>query len=185
MRMEVHVHGTVQLRAGVKPVEIDEALRPWFEYLDIDTLEEAKSIHHDEPGVLYDTRSRVLEICWSGDVGRGFKSRIEPALRGLCPLSEAAAEIEVTYYDDDGNDEANIVFVGPTEAAIHEAQRRRMIEDVTALLQRHFDEASIAQVIAVVDDLFAKDWLKRGETESAEITPTDTPPSRPSRKHLH
>jgi phenylpyruvate tautomerase PptA (4-oxalocrotonate tautomerase family) len=185
MRMEVHVHGSVQLRPGIKPVEIDEALRSWFEYLDIDSLEEAKSIHHDEPGVLYDARTHVLEICWSGDVGRSFKSRIEPALRGLCPLSEAAAEIEVTYYDDDGNDEANIVFVGPDEAAIHEAQRRRMIEDVSALLARHFDDASIAQVVSVVDELFAKDWLKHGEQASTEPTTTETPLPRPSRKHLH
>jgi hypothetical protein len=185
MRMEVHVHGSIQVRPGVKSTEIDEALRPWFEYLDIDSLEEAKSIHHDEPGVVYDPRARVLDICWSGDVGRSFKSRIEPALRGLCPYSESAAEIEVTYYDDDGNEEANVVFIGPTEEAIHEAQRRRMVEDISALLGRHFDAASIAQVVGVVDDLFAKDWLRRGEARDVDEQVSQATLSRPSRKHLH
>src|SRR5205823_2129331 len=129
MRTEVHVHGTIHLRTGVRLADLNEAMQSWLEYLDVDSISEAKSMHHDEPGIQFDPRGQVLDICWSGEVGRNFGSRVEPAIRALCPLSEVAAEIEVSYYDEDGNDEMNILFVGPSAAAIHEAQRRRMAED--------------------------------------------------------
>jgi phenylpyruvate tautomerase PptA (4-oxalocrotonate tautomerase family) len=184
MRMEVHVHGTVHLRPGVRLAEINEALHPWLEYLDVDTIAEVKSIHHDEPGILFDPRGRVLDICWSGDVGRSFGNRVEPAVRALSPLSEVAAEIEVSYYDDDGNDETNIIFVGPTPASIHEAQRRRMTEDVSDLLARHFDELAISEVVLLVNELFARDWAKRGQTSAEDFSVGDTMPPA-GRRHLH
>ena len=184
MRIEVHVHGTVHLRAGVRAPDISEALQPWLEYIDVDGIDEIKSMHHDEPGLQFDTRARTLEICWSGDVGRSFGGRIEPAIRALCPLTETAAEIEVSYYDEDGNDEMNIIFIGPTTEAIHEAQRRRMAEDVSDLLARHFDEAAIGEVVALVNDLFTRDWAQRGQPGSDESMSGDSL-SPAARRHLH
>ena len=182
MRMEVHVHGTVHLRAAARQSDLDAALRPWLEYLDIDSTEEARSLHHDEPGIVFDSRARTLEICWTGEVGRSFATRIEPALQALCPLSEVAAEVEVSYYyEEDDNEESHIVFVGPTPEAVHEAQRARMVADVSALLGRHFTEGEIGRVVAVVNDLFATDWAQRGRGESATV---DTTPSS-GRRHLH
>ena len=183
MRMEVHVHGTVHLRPAVRLAEINDALQPWLEYIDVDTIDEAKSVHHDELGILFDSRSRVLEICWTGDVGRSFGNRVEPAIRALCPLSEAAAEIEVSYYDEDDNDEINLIFVGPSAEAIHEAQRRRMAEDVADLLSRHFDEPAIGEVVTLVNDLFARDWNKRGTATAEEFSLGETTP--PTSRHLH
>lgn len=184
MRMEVHVHGTVHLRPAVRLAEINAALQPWLEYIDVDTIDDAKSVHHDEPGIQFDTRAGTLEICWTGDVGRSFGNRIEPAIRALCPLSEVAAEVEVSYYDEEDNDEMNIIFVGPTSEAIHEAQRRRMAEDVADVLSRHFDEPSIQEVVSLVNDLFARDWMKRGKTAAEDFSMTENVPPA-GRRHLH
>jgi hypothetical protein len=183
MRMEVHVHGTVHLRPGVHLTDINHALRPLLEYLQMESIEEAKSVHHDEPGILFDSRGRVLDICWSGDVGSGFGKRVEPAIRALCPLSQTAAEIEVSYYSEDGSDEMNLIIVGPTAASIHEAQRRRMAEDVASLLSRHFEESAINEVISLVNNLFARDWAKRGHINGEDFS-DDSPPPAGSR-HLH
>ena len=34
MRIEVHVHGNIPLRAGVTSAQLEAALRPWLEYID-------------------------------------------------------------------------------------------------------------------------------------------------------
>src|SRR5258705_13644886 len=59
MRMEAHIHGTVLLRAGTTTTQIEEALRPWLEYIDEDNMADAKSVHPDEPGLVFDRRRRV------------------------------------------------------------------------------------------------------------------------------
>jgi hypothetical protein len=59
-------------------------------------------------------------------------------------------------------------------------QRRRMIDDVSALLSRHFGDAEIGEVTALVNQLFAR---------SAAEGPQERTQSRPSgaagKKHLH
>ena len=52
---------------------------------------------------------------------------------------ENAAAIEIISYHEDGQDEMQLMFVGPTPEAILDAQRRHMLQDVGALLARHFD----------------------------------------------
>lgn len=182
MRTEVHVHGAIPLRHGVTQSQVEAALKPWLDYIDEDSLADARSAYEDEPGIGFDAKQRVLEICWTGDVGRNFREHIENALQSLNPYTERAAEIEVTYYHEDGQDEYGVVFVGPTAEAIHEAQRVAMVEDVTQLLGRHFGEAEIGEVLAVVNQLFSR-------TPSAgtrEITPTIQPTLTPaSRRRLH
>ena len=98
----------------------------------------------------------------------------------LSPYSEEAAAVEVSYYHEDGQDEHSWVFVGPTAESIREMQRRHMADDISALLARHFGEAEIGEVVALVNQLFA-----RRATEG----PQERTPSRPSgvtgKKHLH
>ena len=118
MHTEVHIHGTVLVRPGVAQNEIEQALAPWLSYVDIDSLVEAKSAHQDEPGIVFDKRRRMLEICWTGWVGRNFQRSLEAAFEALSPYSEEAAGVEVTYYQEDGRDEHGMVFVGPTAEAI-------------------------------------------------------------------
>ncbi|MFO7188748.1 MAG: hypothetical protein DIU74_003590 [Pseudomonadota bacterium] len=156
MRTEVHVHGTVPLRHGVSLAQLEAALRPWLEYIDEESLADARSAYEDEPGLNFDAQQRVLEICWTGDVGRNFRETIEAALQALNPYTERAAEVEVTYYYEDGRDEFGLVFVGPTPEAIHEAQRQAMVEDVSHLLSRQFGEEEIGEVVALINQLFAR-----------------------------
>jgi hypothetical protein len=184
MRMEAHVHGTLLLRAGTTPSQIEEALRPWLEYIDEDNLVDAKSVHPDEPGILFDKRRRVLEVCWTGDVGRSFHQIVSDALNALNPLSEEAAAFDVSYYLDDGQDEFSVVFVGPSPDAVREAQRHRMIEDVQNLLTRQFTEPEVAEVVALVNQLFERNW-KGAATSKSGSTASEVVPMPAGRKHLH
>ncbi|HEY9380196.1 MAG TPA: DUF6806 family protein [Burkholderiales bacterium] len=182
MRTEVHVHGTIPLRHGVSLAELETALRAWLEYIDEDTFADSRSAYEDEPGISFDAQQRVLEICWTGDVGQNFRETIEVALQGLNPYTERAAEVEVTYYYDDGQDEFGIVFVGPTAEAIHEAQRQAMIEDVSHLLSRQFGESEIGEVVALLNQLFSRTTPPAGG-ESATMPQFIMAPS--NRRRLH
>lgn len=181
MRTEVHVHGAVPLRHGVSQAQVETALKPWLDYIDEDSLADARSAYEDEPGIAFDKQRRILELCWTGDVGRNFREHIEAALQSLNPYTEQAAEIEVTYYHEDGQDEYGVVFVGPTPEAIHEAQRQAMVEDMTHLLGRHFAEAEIGEVITVVNQLFSR-GPTGGKSESTPLQPALSPANR---RRLH
>ncbi|HEX9192673.1 MAG TPA: DUF6806 family protein [Burkholderiales bacterium] len=180
MHTEVHVHGTVLLKSGVNQTDIEQALRPWFDYVDVDGLADARSAHQDEPGMVYDRRRRALDICWTGYVGRNFQSSLDGAFEALSPYSEEAAAVEVSYYHEDGQDEHSWVFVGPTQESIRDMQRRRMADDISALLARHFGEAEIGEVVALVNQLFV-----RGSGEGAQDRTQPRITGVTGKKHLH
>ena len=185
MRIEAHVHGTIPLRAGTTLPQVEAALRPWLRYIDEESLADARSVYEDEPGLSFDAKERVLDICWTGDVGRGFRELIEEALQALCPYTESAAEIELSYYHDDGQDEFGMVFVGPTPESIHERQKSRMIDDVSGMLARQFTEAEIGEVTALINQLFERNWSKQsgdGQSDSAGAPRGLTPAQR---RRLH
>src|SRR3990172_2859238 len=167
MHTEVHVHGTVMLRSGATQGELEQAIGPWLDYVDIDSLAEARSAHQDEPGIVYDRRRRVLEICWTGWVGRKFQQALESAFHALCAFAEEAAGVEVTYYQEDGRDERGMVFVGPTAESIEATKRRYVIEDISALLLRHFSEAEISEIFSLVNQLFERRWAEKGISREA------------------
>lgn len=187
MRIEVHVHGSLYLCKGVTQAQVEEGLRKWLSYLDAESIAEMRSLEQSEPGVTFDRANRILDICWTGEVGRSFRRTLEDALTDIGPLTEHASEVELTYYHEDGRDEYQLLFVGPSPEAIHSAQRHRMVEDVAGLLARHFDPASVEQVTAVVNDLFDRDWAQQSARQ-AEPEP-DFEPSGSlvhfRRKHLH
>ncbi len=182
MRVEVHVHGTVLLKAGTTTAQIEAALRPWLDYVDEDTLADAKSVHPDEPGIVFDRRRRVLDVCWTGDVGRSFRQILGEALDALNGYSEEAASFDVTYYHDDGRDEFDVMFVGPNGDAVHQARRQRMLEDVQHLLAREFNEADAGQVLALVDQLFERNRQQQGSSQPGATDESEVPVSR---KQLH
>lgn len=184
MRIEVHLHGNVPLRPGVTLAQVEGALKPLLEYIDEDTLSDARSIYEDEPGIVFDSKQRLLEICWSGDVGRNFKEHAGTALSGLNAFTERAAEIEVTFYHDDGTDEYQLVFVGPTPEAIHEAQRQAMIDDVSAVLARQFGDNEIGEVVALINQLFLRASPSGGARSQGSIN-VQNPLSPQHRKRLH
>jgi len=180
MHTEVHVHGTVLLKSGVSQTEIEQALRPWLDYVDVDGLADARSAHQDEPGIVFDRRRRALDICWTGYVGRNFQRSLEGAFDLLSPYSEEATAVEVSYYHEDGQDEHSWAFVGPTAASIREMQRRRMVEDISALLSRQFGDPEIREVVALIEQLFA-----RTGTEESRERGLSRPSPATGKKHLH
>lgn len=184
MRMEVHVHADIPVLEGVSKKQIAMALAPWLEYLDADDLADVKSLEPDEPGIKFDDKELLLFLCWTGEVGRSFHAALDQALENLGPLCYEAVEIEVTLYHPSGEQEQRLLFVGPTPQAIHEAQRRCMIEDVGALLERQFDKSKTAEVMALVNDMFDRDWKEKASQPKKPERAFETY-TRPSRKNLH
>jgi hypothetical protein len=184
MRLEVHVHADIPILEGVSKRQLEQAFAPLLEYLDADGLSDVKSLEADEPGIKYDEKELILYLCWTGEVGRSFHGALEAVLENLGPFCYEAVEVDVTLYLENGEQESRLLFVGPTAQAIHEAQRRCMLEDVAAILGRQFDKGDVAQVSALVNDMFDRDWKDKAsqqkKTERAFESYT-----RPSRKNLH
>jgi len=185
MRTEVHVHGNIFLGRGVRLSQVENALRPWLEYLDVDTIAEAASIEREEPGIQFDPRERTLTMCWTGDVGRSFHNRLAEAFQNIGPLTEYSSEVEVTYYPENGDDEFYQLFVGPNPEAIHEFRRQCVVEDVTNMLSRHLGQAEVNQVTALVTQLFDQDWAARKETGEPTTSSSTVIQLHPRGKHLH
>jgi len=185
MGMEVHVHGSIFLGRGVRLSQVEHALRPWLEYLDVETIAEAHSIEREEPGIQFDTRERTLNVCWTGEVGRNFHAQLGEAFRNLGALTEYASEIEVTYYSENAEDEFYQMFVGPTPEAIHEFRRQCVVEDLSNMLGRHLGKAEVDQVTALVNQLFDQDWAARKITGEHATGSSTVIPLHPRNKHLH
>src|SRR6202008_4147010 len=184
MRHEVHLHADIPVLEGVSRRQLEQALAPLLEYLDADRIAELKSLEQDEPGFKYDEKELILYICWTGEVGRSFDGALEAALESLGPYCYEAVEVDLTVYHENGEQESKLLFVGPTAQAIHEAQRRCMVEDIAAILGRQFDKAAVAQVTAQVNELFDRDWKEKASQEKKPERAFETY-TRPSRKNLH
>jgi len=184
MRLEVHVHADIPILEGVSRRQLEQAFAPLLEYLDADGLSDVKSLEPDEPGIRYDEKDLLLYLCWTGEIGRSFHGALEATLENLGPYCYEAVEVDVTTYLENGEQESKLLFVGPTAQAIHEAQRRCMVEDVGAILGRQFDKAAVAQVTALVNELFDRDWKEKASQEKKPERAFETY-TRPSRKNLH
>ena len=184
MRHEVHLHADVPILEGVSRRQIEQAMMPLLDYLDADGLGDAKSLEPDEPGFKYDDKELIFTVCWTGEIGRSFDGALEATLNALGPLCYEAVEVDLTVYHENGEQESKLLFVGPTAQAIHEAQRRCMVEDVAAILGRQFDKGAVAQVTALVNELFDRDWKEKASQEKKPERAFETY-TRPSRKNLH
>jgi hypothetical protein len=184
MRLEVHVHADIPILEGVSKRQLEQAFAPLLEYLDSDGLSDVKSLEPDEPGIKYDEKELILYVCWTGEIGRSFHGALEATLDNLGPYCYEAVEVEVTTYLENGEQESKLLFVGPTAQAIHEAQRRCMLEDVAAILGRQFDKTAVAQVTALVNELFDRDWKEKASQQKKPERAFETY-TRPSRKNLH
>jgi hypothetical protein len=188
MRMEVHVHGHIELVEGVSRRQVESALRPLLEYLDVEHLKEVQSLEPDQTGFAFDERNYNLEMCCTLEVGRNFFPSLESAMQALGRLVETATAMEVILYHEDGRDEVQLMFVGPTPAAILDAQRRRMVEDVSGLLARHFKQDAIDEVARLIGKLFQKNQeaTSQGSTSAdTEEFPGSQFPEVPGRHRLH
>ncbi len=186
MKTEVHVHGSVFLCKGVRLAQVELALRPWLDYVDADHIADAKSLEREETGIVYDAGERVVNMCWTGDVGRSFHNKLTEACNNLGPLTEYASEVEVTYYPDSGEDEFHQFFIGPSAEAIHEFRRQCVTEDINHMLSRHLGKPEIEQVTALVGKMF--DAHAPQKSGNAPVTTTGTStviPLHPRNRHLH
>ena len=184
MRLEVHLHADIPILEGVSKRQLEQAFAPLLEYLDADGLSDVKSLEPEEPGIRFDEKDLLLYLCWTGEIGRSFHGALEATLENLGPYCYEAVEVDVTTYLENGEQESKLLFVGPTAQAIHEAQRRCMVEDVAAILGRQFDKAAVTQVSALVNELFDRDWKEKASQEKKPERAFESY-TRPSRKNLH
>jgi len=184
MRHEVHLHADIPILEGVSRRQIEQACMPLLDYLDADGLADVKSLEPDEPGFKYDDKELIFTVCWTGEVGRSFDGALEAALSALGPLCYEAVEVDLTMYHENGEQESKLLFVGPTEQAIHEAQRRCMLEDVAVILGRQFDKERVAEITALVNDLFDRDWKEKASQPKKPERAFESY-TKPSRKNLH
>lgn len=186
MRMEVHVHGYIAMCEGITRRQVETALRPLLDYLDVENMGEVKSLEENQPGFAYNQRDFALEMCCTLEVGRNFFHAMEEAMHGLGRFIEQATAVEVSIYHADGRDEMQLLFVGPTPEAIYDAQRRRMAEDVGGLLRRQFDQGAVDEVLKLVNELFHRQRVSHVmPEEEEEAAPTLNTPSQPGRRRLH
>src|SRR5438034_10766762 len=135
-------------------------------------------------GIKFDEKELILTVCWTGEIGRSFHPALDVALENLGPYCYEAVEVDVTMYHDNGEQDSRLLFVGPTAQAIHEAQRRCMVEDVAAVLARQFDKDKVGEVTALVNDLFDRDWKEKASQQKKPERAFESY-TRPSRKNLH
>ncbi len=165
---EIHVHGDIPIKAGTTAKALDEALRPLWHYAGARSLREGGlSLYEEEPGLQFDKHNDCLRMCWTVRGDEGFRQVLDELCMNLNELSSAGAQIEISFYDTefDDEDEAQgqearddfyMLFVGPDPAAIMQAQRDLLVHDVVNMMERHFDGSELGGVIAEIDKLFSQ-----------------------------
>ena len=165
---EIHVHGQVLLRPDVTFEQIQDALKPLWKYAGARSLADgAQSSYEEEPGLKFDAPEHTLQMCWTVPGDEDFKQSLDEMCMMLNELAAQGAPIEVTFYDadfdeddedseEDSRDDFLMLFVGPTPAAIMQAQRDLLVQDVINMMERHFDGAELGGVVAEIDKLFAQ-----------------------------
>ena len=169
---EIHVHGDVPLRAGVTYAQLQEALKPLWTYAGAKSLAEgATSVYEEEPGIRFEQKEHMLQICWTVAGDEDFRQQLDDMCMSLNELAEEGAAIEVTFYDaefdeeeappeEESRDDFLMLFVGPTPAAIMQVQRDLLVQDVVNLMERHFDTGELEGVVGEIDKLFSERFDK-------------------------
>ncbi|KJS71893.1 MAG: hypothetical protein Q7J33_00460 [Serpentinimonas sp.] len=163
---EIHVHGDVALREEVDYPQIQDALKPLWKYVGARSLvDAAASQYEEEPGIRFEAKERMLQICWTLEGDEDFRLAIDEACMGLNEIAATGAALEVSFYDiefdeeeapedEEARDDFVLCFVGPTPAAIMQVQRDLLVQDVVNLMERHFDASELGDVVASIDRLF-------------------------------
>jgi hypothetical protein len=124
-------------------------------------------LYEEEPGICFDADLNRLQLCWTVRGDEDFRMVMEDLCMNLNDLSAAGAQIEVTFYDTEFDDEDDasgtdsrddfvMMFVGPDPGAIMQAQRDLLIHDVVNMMERHFDGSELSGVVAEIDKLFSQ-----------------------------
>jgi hypothetical protein len=165
---EIHVHGQVLLRPDTTYEQLQEALGPLWKYAGARSLADgAGSVYEEEPGIQFDNKERLLQMCWTVRGDEDFRQSLDDMCMGINDLAEQGAAIEVTFYDTEfdveeeseeaeSRDDFVMLFVGPTPAAIMQVQRDLLVQDVVNLMERHFDGSELGGVVQEIDKLFSQ-----------------------------
>ncbi len=165
---EIHVHGEIPLRPDVSYAQLQEALKPLWSYTGASSLAKgAVSTYEEEPGIALDEKDHALKMCWTVAAGEDFRSCLEEMCMNLNELASCGAAIEISIYDaefddedeeedTDSRDDFLMLFVGPTPGDIMQVQRDMLIEDVTAVMERHFEKEEMGDVVSEIDKMFTK-----------------------------
>ena len=165
---EIHVHGQVSLRIDVGQAQLQECLKPLWHYAGSRSFAEgAVSAYGEEPGIQFDSKRHVLEICWTVSGDDDFRQTLDDLCMNLNDIAETGAAIEVSFYDTDfdGDEESEssdsrddflLLFVGPSPAAIMQVQRDLLVQEILHIMEHHFDASELGGVVTEVDKLFVK-----------------------------
>ena len=165
---EIHVHGEVPLREDVDFKTLQEAVKPLWKYAGARSLTEgAQSLYEEETGIRFEAADRKLQMCWTVRGNDDFRQVLDDLCMNLNDISSAGAQLEITFYDTEFDDDEEtrgtesrddfvILFVGPDPAAIMQAQRDLLVQDVVGLMERHFDGAELSGVVHEIDKLFSQ-----------------------------
>ncbi len=165
---EIHVHGDVPLRSDVMLPQLEEALKPLWQYVGAKSLAAgARSSYEEEPGIRFLAKEHLLQICWTLPGDEDFRQVMEEACMALNDIAAVGAPIEVSFYDtayddeddaaeppEDSRDDFMMCFVGPTPAAILQVQRDMLVRDVSHMMERHFEPSELGPVVDAIDQLF-------------------------------
>ncbi len=204
--LEIHVHGQVTLRDDVTFDGLQAALRPLWKYAGAKSLTDAApSFYEDEPGIQFDSKEHLLQMCWTVEGDDDFRQALDEMCMNLNELAQAGAAIEVTFFDtqfDDQDEEDEVsdaesrddfvmLFVGPDPASIMQVQRDLLVQDVVNLMERHFDGAELGGVVAAIDSLFSQRFDNLVNSLQLNRPPRGANGSAPGRggsrkpRHLH
>jgi uncharacterized protein (DUF2267 family) len=165
---EIHVHGEVPLRADVSFAQLQDALKPLWSYAGASSLAKgAASSYEEEPGIRVDDKEHVLHMCWTVAADEDFRSCLDEMCMNLNELASAGASIEISIYDTEFDEEDEddskesrddflMLFVGPTPGDIMQVQRDMLIDDVMAVMERHFEKEEMGAVVQEIDKMFTK-----------------------------
>lgn len=163
---DIHLHGDVPLRSQVSLTQLQDALKPLWRYAGARSLAEgAQSCYEEEPGIRFDERTHVLQICWTVQGDHDIRPALDEVCMALNELTARGGMIEVSFvdaeFDEEDEDSSReprddyyMLFVGPTPAAIMQLQRDLLVEDVLAVIERHFDAAEANDVVHAIDHMF-------------------------------
>lgn len=164
--LQIHVHGQVSVRPDVRSEQMSEVLKPLWKYAGARSFADGTvSLFEDEPGIHFDAKTHLLQICWTVAGDEDFRQSLDDLCMNLNEVADAGAAIEVTFYDDDfdedesepdaeSRDDFLMLFVGPNPAAIMHVQRDLLVQDVVTLMERHFDGSELGGVVTAIERLF-------------------------------
>jgi len=129
--------------------------------------EGAQSLYEEETGICFEAAEHKLQMCWTVRGDDNFRQVLDDLCMNINDISSAGAQLEITFYDTEFEDEEEsrgaesrddfvILFVGPDPAAIMQAQRDLLVQDVIGLMERHFDGAELGGVVQEIDKLFSQ-----------------------------